>query len=243
MICSFNIETKESEVSKMSNTTNKESALVVAPTMINSLQCKELAKETKKIILIAGRQEKDKWLKAKSLYTIFDNEWYKDDYKSFTKYVEAIKDLGNESKSTYSKMVNAYKFIVSEKAQKYGFTTENMIYASAYLLSTVEDLDGFMDYVGNMDVTKVSYSTLEKLLKTFKEADIIDVEAKSTEADENETQEEVVKDDVVVEPLNENEITATIEKGLLMFTYKNKSYIVPMKELKQYQVKKETKEA
>lgn len=228
----------------MSNTTNKESALMVAPTMINNLQCRELAKETKKIILIAGRQEKDKWLKAKSLYTIFENEWYKADYKNFTKYVEAIKDLGNESKSTYSKMVNAYRFIISDQAEKFGFNIENMIYASAYLLSTVEDLDGFMNYVGNMDLTKVSYSTLEKLLKTFKEADVIDVEAKTTESEEAGSEEAGSEEkEIVVEPVNENEVTAIIEKGLLTFTYKNKTYIVPMKELKQYQVKKGTKEA
>lgn len=231
----------------MSNTTSKESALIIAPTLINSLQCKALAKETKKIVLIAGRQERDKWLKAQSLYTIYENEWYKDDYKNFAKYIEAIKDVGNESKSTYSKMVNAYRFIISEDAQRYGFTTDNMIYASAYLLSTVKDFEGFMNYVGNMDLTKVSYTTLEKLKKTFENGDVIDGEVKSTKEVESEAgSDEAGSDenkDVVVEAVNENEVVATIEKGLMMFTYKKKSYIIPMKDLKQYQVKKETKEA
>ena len=231
----------------MSNTTNKESALMVAPTLINQIQCKPLAKETRKIVLIAGRESKDKWLKAESLYNIFENAWYKDDYGTFMKYIDAVKTLGKESKSTYSKMVSAYRFIMSESAQKYGFTKENMDYTSAYLLSTITDFDGFMDFIGKKDLTMMSYNNIEKLKKEFERDDVIDVSPKSTKEAESDVvgndEEESSNDDVVVKVADDNEVTATIEKGILSFTYKKKSYIIPMKDLKQYQVKKETKEA
>lgn len=216
----------------MSNTTKKDYALTLVPEMVNSLACKALIKETKNILKIEARTERDKWLKAESLFKIYDGELYKEDYGNFTNYVKAIQTLGNESKSTYSKMVNAYKFISSENAKKYGFTTENMIYATAYLLSTIKDFDKFMEFTGGADLTKLSYSKLEELKKNFESDDIIDITPNSSK--EVTESEEENADVEIKEKASGNEITGTVEKGLFTFTYKNKTYVVPIKELKQY---------
>lgn len=216
----------------MSNTTKKDFALTLVPEMVNSLACKALIKETKNILKIEARTERDKWLKAESLFKIYDGELYKEDYGNFTNYVKAIQTLGNESKSTYSKMVNAYKFISGDNAKKYGFTTENMIYATAYLLSTIKDFDKFMEFAGGTDLTKLSYSKLEEMKKNFESDDIIDITPNgSVEVSESE---EETADVEIKEKASGNEVTGTVEKGLFTFTYKNKTYVVPLKELKQY---------
>ena len=225
----------------MSNTTNKKEALAICPANVNGLKCKELRKEVKTIITADVRIEADKWLKALAIAKVREDELYKEDYNSFTAFVEALPT--NESNSSFSKYVNAVKFIKSDVAKENGWTPANMIYAKAYLMSTIKDIPDFLQFIGKVDLTQISYASLEDLKKKYnKSKEVVDVEPKNTK-EVKESAGKETNEDVEIEVVKEDEPTANIEKGMLYLSYKGKDYIIPMKELKAYQVKKGNKEA
>lgn len=212
----------------MANTTNQDNALILHPELVNGLQCLELRENVVKMAIASRDMENNLWTYAIAVHNIKENEYYRDDYKTFSDFAKAV----GSDKSTFSKYVNAVSFIVSDKATKYGFTTENMTYGKVYLLSALgDDFTAFMKAHKKIDFVKATYKYLYELIKEWKKKETVETESE-------EVNEETESEEVEIE-LPKNSILATIENGLMRFTYRKKEYIIPVKELKQYQLKEE----
>lgn len=232
----------------MANTTNKQNALALVPTFVNALQNEDLRKQTITILKCDKSIEADVWRKAKAIYRIYEDKLYETDYVKggFSAYAEAMGD----SKSEYSKSVNAWRFINSETAKKYGFTIENLIKENAYILSTIKDtktekgvFEDFIEFTNGTDLTKLSHIQMVKLKKEFYDSrKAIDVNAKVVESEEAEakTKAENKKSseaDVELVGMNIFEVL----NDSIVFTYDNNKYIIPIEALAQFKQTKAKK--
>ena len=199
----------------MSNTT---SLLVINHDSVNSLVNRELRQNVTKMIRATAGMNKDTWTYALAAHNIIECELYKDDFKNLDAFAKAM----DTSKSTLSKYNSAVETIVI--LGEYGYDMQNMTYANAYLLGTLDDdFTAFMDLYHDTDLGKITKSQLEDIIRKFKNKDVVSEEEQPKAKTENEGKE--------------NKIEAIIEDGYLYFSYKKKAYAVPMDELKEYIVK------
>ena len=209
----------------MNNTT----ALIVNnPTAISSLVNKDLRKNVTAMVQASNGLSKSMWKYAIAVHNIIEGELFKDDFKTQKAFAKAM----DTNESTLSKFHSAVECVTNE-LHNYGYSMENISYSNAYLLSTIENLDEFMGIYHETDFSKIGKNQLEKLISAYKhpEKEVVDVETKEAET-EAET-EEVETEEVEAK---KGDITANITDGVLTFTYRKKTYSVPVKDLKDYQV-------
>ena len=209
----------------MNNTT----ALIVNnPTAISSLVNKDLRKNVTAMVQASNGLSKSMWKYAIAVHNIIEGELFKDDFKTQKAFAKAM----DTNESTLSKFHSAVECVTND-LQNYGYSMENISYSNAYLLSTIENLDEFMGIYHETDFSKIGKNQLEKLISAYKhpEKEAVDVTPNETE-DEAET-EEVEAEEVEAK---KGDITANITDGVLTFTYRKKTYSVPVKDLKDYQV-------
>lgn len=209
----------------MNNTT----ALIVNnPTAISSLVNKDLRKNVTAMVQASNGLSKSMWKYAIAVHNIIEGELFKDDFKTQKAFAKAM----DTNESTLSKFHSAVECVTND-LHNYGYSMENISYSNAYLLSTIENLDEFMGIYHETDFSKIGKNQLEKLISAYKhpEKEVVEVEPKETET-EAET-EEVEAEEVEAK---KGDITANITDGVLTFTYRKKTYSVPVKDLKDYQV-------
>lgn len=209
----------------MNNTT----ALIVNnPTAISSLVNKDLRKNVTAMVQASNGLSKSMWKYAIAVHNIIEGELFKDDFKTQKAFAKAM----DTNESTLSKFHSAVECVTND-LHNYGYSMENISYSNAYLLSTIENLDEFMGMYHDTDFSKIGKNQLEKLISAYKhpEKEVVDVEPKEaeTEAEAEEVEAEEVE-------AKKGDITANITDGVLTFTYRKKTYSVPVKDLKDYQV-------
>lgn len=209
----------------MNNTT----ALIVNnPTAISSLVNKDLRKNVTAMVQASNGLSKSMWKYAIAVHNIIEGELFKDDFKTQKAFAKAM----DTNESTLSKFHSAVECVTND-LHNYGYSMENISYSNAYLLSTIENLDEFMGIYHDTDFSKIGKNQLEKLISAYKhpEKEVVDVEPKEaeTEAESEEAESEEVE-------AKKGDITANITDGVLTFTYRKKTYSVPVKDLKDYQV-------
>lgn len=209
----------------MNNTT----ALIVNnPTAISSLVNKDLRKNVTAMVQASNGLSKSMWKYAIAVHNIIEGELFKDDFKTQKAFAKAM----DTNESTLSKFHSAVECVTND-LHNYGYSMENISYSNAYLLSTIENLDEFMGIYHETDFSKIGKNQLEKLISAYKhpEKEVVDVEPKEaeTEAEDEEVEAEEVE-------AKKGDITANITDGVLTFTYRKKTYSVPVKDLKDYQV-------
>ena len=208
---------------------NNSTALIVNnPTAISSLVNKDLRKNVTAMVQASNGLSKSMWKYAIAVHNIIEGELFKDDFKTQKAFAKAM----DTNESTLSKFHSAVECVTNE-LHNYGYSMENISYSNAYLLSTIENLDEFMGIYHETDFSKIGKNQLEKLISAYKhpEKDAVDVETKEaeTEAEAEEVETEEVE-------AKKGDITANITDGILTFTYRKKTYSVPVKDLKDYQV-------
>ena len=209
----------------MNNTT----ALIVNnPTAISSLVNKDLRKNVTAMVQASNGLSKSMWKYAIAVHNIIEGELFKDDFKTQKAFAKAM----DTNESTLSKFHSAVECVTND-LHNYGYSMENISYSNAYLLSTIENLDEFMGIYHETDFSKIGKNQLEKLISAYKhpEKEVVDVDPKEaeTEAEADEVEAEEVE-------AKKGDITANITDGVLTFTYRKKTYSVPVKDLKDYQV-------
>lgn len=212
----------------MKNTTT--ALLVNNPALVSDLTNKALRGHVTKALQAKAGVNKDMWKYAIHMNNIMADELFKDDFGTKRKFAIAMDD----NEANLSKYVGAVD-VITNKLGVYGYDMTNMTYSNAYILSTVDNLDGFMALHAGTDFSRIGKTQLEKLVSSFKhpEKEAVDVKAKSTdEAGHDETGQE----DIEVVEAKKGDITANISGGLLTFTYRKKTYKVPMRDLTAYQV-------
>lgn len=209
----------------MNNTT----ALIVNnPTAISSLVNKDLRKNVTAMVQASNGLSKSMWKYAIAVHNIIEGELFKDDFKTQKAFAKAM----DTNESTLSKFHSAVECVTND-LHAYGYSMENISYSNAYLLSTIENLDEFMGIYHETDFSKIGKNQLEKLISAYKhpEKEVVEVEPKEAEAEAEA--EEVEAEEVEAK---KGDITANITDGVLTFTYRKKTYSVPVKDLKDYQV-------
>lgn len=209
----------------MNNTT----ALIVNnPTAISSLVNKDLRKNVTAMVQASNGLSKSMWKYAIAVHNIIEGELFKDDFKTQKAFAKAM----DTNESTLSKFHSAVECVTND-LHAYGYSMENISYSNAYLLSTIENLDEFMGIYHETDFSKIGKNQLEKLISAYKhpEKEVVEVEPKEAEAEAEA--EEVEVEEVEAK---KGDITANITDGVLTFTYRKKTYSVPVKDLKDYQV-------
>lgn len=209
----------------MNNTT----ALIVNnPTAISSLVNKDLRKNVTAMVQASNGLSKSMWKYAIAVHNIIDGELFKDDFKTQKAFAKAM----DTNESTLSKFHSAVECVTND-LHNYGYSMENISYSNAYLLSTIENLDEFMGIYHETDFSKIGKNQLEKLISAYKhpEKEVVDVEPKEAETEEAEAETEAEEVEA-----KKGDITANITDGVLTFTYRKKTYSVPVKDLKDYQV-------
>lgn len=204
----------------MKNTT---ALIVMNPENVNALTNRELRSNVKQMIKAMASMNKNTWQYAIAVHNIIVNDLHKDDFQTIDNFAKAM----DTTKGNLSKYVNAVSVLTA--LEQYGYTVENISCGSAYLLSTLkEDFTAFMEKYVKVDFSKMTKSQLEDLIKKFKEKDVVADEEAETEAEaeaEAETEAEETKG---------TELEAYIVENNLVFTYRKKEYIVPLKDLKGY---------
>ena len=212
---------------------NTNTALIVNnPTAISLLVNKDLRKNVTAMVQASNGLSKSMWKYAIAVHNIIDGELFKDDFKTQKAFAKAM----DTNESTLSKFHSAVECVTND-LQVYGYTMENISYSNAYLLSTIDDLPAFMIKYNDTDFSKIGKNQLEKLISAYKKPQeiVVDVEPQEEAPQEEAPQEEK-------QELKKGDIVAHIENGFLSFTYRKKSYVVPMKELKGYILEDEEQE-
>ena len=207
---------------------NNSTALIVNnPTAISSLVNKDLRKNVTAMVQASNGLSKSMWKYAIAVHNIIEGELFKDDFKTQKAFAKAM----DTNESTLSKFHSAVECVTND-LHNYGYSMENISYSNAYLLSTIENLDDFMGIYHETDFSKIGKNQLEKLISAYKhpEKEVVDVESKEAETEEAEAETEAE------EEAKKGDITANITDGILTFTYRKKTYSVPVKDLKDYQV-------
>lgn len=201
----------------MKNTT---ALLVINPENVNSLANKELRVNVNKMIKAMASMNRNTWQYALAVHNIIVNELHKDDFQTIDNFAKAM----DTTKGNLSKYVNAVSVLPA--LEQYGYKVENISCGSAYLLSTLkEDFSAFMEAYVKTDFSKLTKSQLEDLIKKFKSKDVVaEVEAEVETEAEAEAEAET----------SGKTLEAMIVDGNLVFSYRKKEYIVPLKELKGY---------
>jgi len=209
------------------------SLIVNNPTAVSLLVNKDLRKNVSAMIQASSGLNKSAWKYAIAVHNIIAGELFKDDFKTQKAFAKAM-DTGE---STLTKFYNAVE-CVTNVLGTYGYSMENISYSNAYLLSTIKDLDEFMKLHDGADFSKMGKNQLEKLISAFKhpEKEVVEPEPQEAETEETETPQEEKQE------LKKGDIVAHIENGFLSFTYRKKSYVVPMKEIKGYILEDEEQE-
>ena len=207
---------------------NTTALIVNNPNAISSLVNKDLRKNVTAMVQASNGLSKSMWKYAIAVHNIIEGELFKDDFKTQKAFAKAM----DTNESTLSKFHSAVECVTND-LHNYGYSMENISYSNAYLLSTIENLDEFMGIYHETDFSKIGKNQLEKLISAYKhpEKEVVDVESKEAET-EAET-EEVEAEEVEAK---KGDITANITDGVLTFTYRKKTYSVPVKDLKDYQV-------
>lgn len=200
----------------MKNTT---ALIVMNPENVNALTNRELRSNVKQMIKAMASMNKNTWQYAIAVHNIIVNDLHKDDFKTVDNFAKAM----DTTKSNLSKYVNAV--LALPLLEQYGYNVENISCGSAYLLSTLRgELTAFMEKHVKVDFSKMTKSQLEELIKKFKEKDVVADEEAEADA-EAEAEAEETKG---------TEVEAYIVENNLVFTYRKKEYIVPLKDLKGY---------
>ena len=208
---------------------NNSTALIVNnPTAISSLVNKDLRKNVTAMVQASNGLSKSMWKYAIAVHNIIEGELFKDDFKTQKAFAKAM----DTNESTLSKFHSAVECVTND-LHNYGYSMENISYSNAYLLSTIENLDEFMGIYHETDFSKIGKNQLEKLISAYKhpEKEVVDVEPKEAETEEAEAETEAEEVEA-----KKGDITANITDGVLTFTYRKKTYSVPVKDLKDYQV-------
>lgn len=207
----------------MNNTT---ALLVNNPDNISRLTSPTLRKYVSNALNAKLGVNKSMWKYVINMNNIITEELFKDE--PLIKTQKALAQAMDDKESNLSKYVGAIDCITN-KMPAYGYDMTNMTYSNAYLLSTIDDLDDFMKIHADTDFSKIGKNQLEKLISAYKHPEKEMVETEPQEADEPQEapQEEP-------QEAKKGDITANITKGILTFTYRNNTYVVPVKELKSY---------
>lgn len=204
---------------------NTNTALIVNnPNAISLLVNKDLRKNVTAMVQASNGLSKSMWKYAIAVHNIIDGELFKDDFKTQKAFAKAM----DTNESTLSKFHSAVECVTND-LHEYGYTMENISYSNAYLLSTIDDLSAFMDKYHDTDFSKIGKNQLEKLISAYKKPqEAVEVEPQEAETEETEAPQEEPQE------AKKGDITANITKGILTFTYRNNTYVVPVKELKSY---------
>ena len=212
---------------------NTNTALIVNnPNAISLLVNKDLRKNVTAMVQASNGLSKSMWKYAIAVHNIIDGELFKDDFKTQKAFAKAM----DTNESTLSKFHSAVECVTND-LQVYGYTMENISYSNAYLLSTIDNLADFMAKYHDTDFSKIGKNQLEKLISAYKKPQ---EEAVEVEPQEEAPQEEAPQEEK--QELKKGDIIAHIENGFLSFTYRKKSYVVPMKEIKGYILEDEEQE-
>ena len=212
---------------------NTNTALIVnKPNAISLLVNKDLRKNVTAMVQASNGLSKSMWKYAIAVHNIIDGELFKDDFKTQKAFAKAM----DTNESTLSKFHSAVECVTND-LQVYGYTMENISYSNAYLLSTIDNLADFMAKYHDTDFSKIGKNQLEKLISAYKKPQ---EEAVEVEPQEEAPQEEAPQEEK--QELKKGDIIAHIENGFLSFTYRKKSYVVPMKEIKGYILEDEEQE-
>lgn len=186
---------------------------------VNQLVNKDLRVNVSKMLKATAGLNRDTWSYAIAVHNIIENELYKEDFKT----VENFSKCMGSTKGTFSKLNKAVLTIM--ELGEYGYDMKNMSCTTAYMLGCLNDeMAEFMAMYHDTDLGKLTKDQLEDIIKKFKARNDEVIE----EAEEVEEAEE--------KPTGVS-VEAQIEKGVLTFTYRKKTYSVPLEALKDYIVK------
>lgn len=210
------------------NTTT--SLIVNNPNAISSLVNKDLRKNVTAMVQASTGLSKSMWKYGIAVYNIISGELFKDDFKTQRAFGKAL----DVNESTISRCCKAVEMAVNVLPE-YGYGMEvneekgikrAISFSNAYLLSTVENLKDFMEKYSDTDFSIIGKNQLEKIISLYKKPQENAVDVKPNETKGNTSNE--------TESANKGDITANVTDGMLTFTYRNKKYSVPMKDLKKY---------
>ena len=213
----------EKEKEKMTNVKNEVVELGVGSKAIAN---KELKKELQNILKAYAKVQEGTWQQAFALHTIESKKLYSDDYANRKEF---CKDK-NIDESLFTRCVGAVNVYNNFLAPN-GYTYNQWAYNNVYVIGTLgeENIQMFIDYSKEKQahIEQMTNRQLRAYVKAFKKM----LEGAIDGDGEDGLKEEAKKEEKPKVAINGLNVELTI---------KGKKYIIPLKDLPQYEAKEET---